>query len=93
MDEEGREQFYCVNGNDGHHWKVESMPAYDHLSKAVRQQLAQSPFNICPRCFDLKVRDIARLHPEWSHQKLLSAAIKVREHEIRSSEMSQRREQ
>jgi hypothetical protein len=82
MDAEGREQFYCVNGNDGHDWKVEAMPAYDKLPKDIRQQLAQSPFNICPKCFDFKVQDIARLHPDWPRKKLLSVAIKIREHEI-----------
>jgi hypothetical protein len=84
MDEDGREQFYCVNGNDGHAWKVRAMPAYDDLPKAVREQLAASPFNICPRCFDLKVEEIGMLHPDWPRQKLLSAAIKIREHEIRT---------
>jgi hypothetical protein len=85
MDEEGREQFYCVNGNDGHWWKVESMPAYDKLPKDIRQQLAQSPFNICPRCFDLKVDDIRKLHPDWPRKKLLSVAIKIREYEIKET--------
>jgi hypothetical protein len=84
MDEEGREQFYCVNGNDGHQWKVQAMPDYDRLPKAVREQLAQSSFNICPVCFDQKVSQIRRLHPDWPRTKLLVAAVKIREHEIRS---------
>jgi hypothetical protein len=87
MDEEGREQFYCINANDGTDWqKVHSMPTYDHLPSDIRQQLAQSPFNICPVCFDQKVHDIKSLHPDWPRKKLLSAAIKIREYEIREKQ-------
>jgi hypothetical protein len=79
-----RNQFYCINDNSGYDWMVRYMRDCDKLPKTVRERLAQSPFNICVPCLvEYVVRDVKALHPDWSRRKLLFAAIKVREQQIR----------
>jgi hypothetical protein len=80
MDEEGREQVYCAIGNEGHVWISHS----DRLPSKIRQQLAQSPFNICPACLVCFMEPRVRsLRPDWPREKLLCMGIKVMEEQIR----------
>jgi hypothetical protein len=85
---ENREQFYCVNGNDGPEWQKErSMPTFDKLPRRVRLALAQSPFNICPACFETVLS--VRQRPDLSKVERMLAAIKIREGQIRRGEARQ----
>jgi hypothetical protein len=73
-----RNQFYCINGNNGYSWMRAYMPSYDKLPRVVRQRLQQSPFNICTKC-------LGPYSPETlARTEGLLMAVEIREHQIRS---------
>lgn len=81
MDEDGKEQIHCLTASAGHLWM---RGYYDRLPSTVRQQLAQSRFNVCPACLVLFVEPkVQALHPDWAREKRLFASIQVMEEQAR----------
>jgi hypothetical protein len=78
-----RNQFYCINGNSGYAWMVRYMPSYDKLPRVVREQLQQSPFNICTMCLTACLRHTAMKAGRPRTDDLLMC-VEIREHQIRS---------
>jgi hypothetical protein len=76
-----RNQFYCINGNSGYAWMVEYMPSYDALPRVVRQQLQQSPYNICTKCLTTCLPWQTLGQP---NADVLLMCVEIREHQIRS---------
>jgi hypothetical protein len=78
-----RNQFYCINGNTGYAWMVSYMPSYDGLPRIVREQLQQSPFNICTMCLTSCLPRTA-MKARGRRADDLLMCVEIREHQIRS---------
>jgi hypothetical protein len=73
-------QTYCLIATGGHLWM---RGFFDALPVAVRQRLRSSPFNICAACLVTEVLPmVRRKHPNWTHEKLLFAAIEMMEAQV-----------
>ena len=81
-------QTYCLLSQHGSLW-MENY--YDRFTPAVRRRLQQSPYNLCPACFEMYVVPRVRaLYPQWSEQQIMLRAAEVMEYEVREKEAGRR---
>jgi hypothetical protein len=80
-DPEGR-QVHCLVADEGHLW----IHYLDDLHPAVRQRLAESPFNICPACLVIfEVPKVAKRLKKAPTVGLFCAVIDQIEQELRTA--------